>query len=302
VQEGSRKAIVAALLANIGIATAKFVAFAFTGSASMLAEAVHSVADTGNQGLLFLGGRRAGREATPEHPFGYGRERYFWAFVVAVVLFTLGGAFAIYEGIDKLRHPHSPESLGWAVGVLAFAAVMESISFRTARHEAAAERGTMAWPRFIRHSKSPELPVVLLEDFGGLVGLGFALAGVVLAHETGNARFDAAGSLAIGILLCVLAAVLAVEMKSLLIGESASPQQLAAIGGAMVSHPRVTRVIHLRTEHLGPEELLVAAKLEFDHSLSFAELAETIDEVETIVRTAVPMAKLLYIEPDYFRG
>jgi cation diffusion facilitator family transporter len=301
VTEGSRKAIIAAFAANLGIAILKFIAFAITGSAGLLAESVHSLADTGNQGLLFLGGRRARREATADHPFGYGRERYFWAFVVSVVLFTLGGAFAIYEGVDKLRHPHTPESLGWAVGVLVAAVVMESCSFRTAINEANHTRSGQTWRRFIRRSKAPELPVVLLEDFGALVGLMFALAGVILANVTGNARFDAVGSLAIGILLCAIAIVLAIEMKSLLIGESAGPQMEATIAEAMRSHPRVHRLIHMRTEHLAPDELLVAAKVSFDSTLSFEELARTIDDIERIVRERVPEAEYIYIEPDCFR-
>ncbi len=302
VHEGSRKAIVAAFAANLAIAASKFVAFAFTGSAGLLAEAVHSVADTGNQGLLFLGGRKAGKEATDANPFGFGRERYFWAFVVSVVLFTLGGAFAIYEGIDKLRHPHTPEALGWAIGVLALAVVMESLSFRTARHAAEAERAGQSWVHFISRSKSPELPVVLLEDFGAIVGLTFALAGVVIAKATGNARFDAAGSLAIGVLLCVIAIVLSVEMKSLLIGEAADPQTDAALREAFASHESVRRVIHVRTQHLGPDDLLVVAKLEFDPALSTVALSDTINAVERLVRDRVPAARLLFIEPDYFRS
>jgi cation diffusion facilitator family transporter len=302
VTEGSRKAIIAAFVANLGIAISKFVAFAITGSAGLLAESVHSLADTGNQGLLFLGGRRARHEPTAEHPFGFGRERYFWAFVVSVVLFTLGGAFAIYEGVDKLGHPHSPESLGWAVGVLVAAVFMESLSFRTAIKEANHTRHGVSWARFIRRSKAPELPVVLLEDFGALVGLMFALVGVVLANATGNARFDAVGSLAIGILLCAIAIVLAIEMKSLLIGESAGPQVNAAIAQAMESHPNVHRLIHMRTEHIAPDELLVAAKVAFDSKLSFEELALTIDDVERAVRERVPEAEFIYIEPDCWRG
>ena len=299
--EGSRKAILAAFAANLGIAILKFIAFVITGSAGLLAEAVHSLADTGNQALLFLGGRRARQEATPEHPFGYGRERYFWAFVVAVVLFTLGGAFAIYEGVEKLRHPHSPESLGWAVGVLVAAIVLESLSFRTAITEANHTRRGQPWSRFIRRSKAPELPVVLLEDFGALVGLTFALAGVVLATVTDNARFDAVGSLAIGILLCAIAIVLAIEMKSLLIGESAGPQVEAAIAEAIETHPLVHKLIHMRTEHFGPDELLVGAKLEFDSTLSFEEVTRAIDDVERVVRERVPQAEFIYIEPDCFR-
>jgi cation diffusion facilitator family transporter len=301
VHEGSRKAIIAALLANLGIAIMKFVGWAVTQSASLLAEGVHSLADTGNQALLLFGGHRATRSATPDHPFGYGRERYFWSFIVAQVLFLLGGAFAIYEGIEKLRHPHEPESLWWAVGILLGAMVFEGFSFRTAVREARPMRGKSSWLGFIRRTKSPELPVVLLEDSGALVGLVLALFGVVMAKVTGNGRWDALGSLAIGMLLCVIAIFLAVEMKGLLIGESASPDMERRIVAALNGHDEVNHLIHLRTEHLGPDELLVAAKVEFTHSLTMHELASAIDEAEARVRHAVPAARLIYLEPDIQR-
>jgi cation diffusion facilitator family transporter len=299
--EGSRKAIVAAFFANLGIAIAKFVGFAFTGAASMLAEAVHSVADTSNQGLLLLGRRRAEQPPTPAHPFGYGRERFFWGFVVALVIFSLGSLFALVEGIDKLRTPHELESTGWAVGILLLAVCLEAFSFRTAIRERRALKGPDTWYGFIRHAKVPELPVVLLEDFGALIGLAFALAGVVAAHLTGNPRFDAAGSLAIGLLLAAIAFTLVVEMKSLLIGESARPAQRAAIRDAIEGHPLVRRLIHIRTEHIGPEELLVGAKIEFDDGLDVAGLADAIDSVEEAMRAAVPAARVIYLEPDVFR-
>ncbi len=296
--DGSRKAIVAAFIANLGIALAKFAGAAITGSASLLAEGVHSLADTGNQGLLFLGGNRARREATPEHPFGFGRERFFWSFVVALVLFSMGGLFAIYEGIDKLIHPHETESLGVAVAILLFAFALESWSLHTAVRESRPYKGEQSWWRFIRSSRQPELPVVLLEDTGALCGLVFALTGVVLASVTGEPRFDALGSLAIGILLVTIAIVLGVEMKALLIGESATPEMQAKIAEAMRTAPAVKRLIHLRTEHLGPDELLVAAKLEFDRTLSMPALAEAIDDVEARVRAVVPAAHVMYLEPD----
>jgi cation diffusion facilitator family transporter len=300
-KEGSRRAIIAAFLANLGIAAAKFVGFAFTGAASMLAEAVHSLADTGNQALLFLGGARSRKAADEEHPFGHGQERYFWGFVVAMILFSLGALFAIYEGIEKLRHPHSLESPGWAIGILAVAIVLESLSFRTAIKEARHLRGTDSWWQFIHRAKSPELPVVLLEDAGALIGLALALLGVGLALLTGNPRFDAIGSIAIGSLLGAIAAILAVEMKSLLIGEAAGPQDVAAARAAIVGAPRVRRLIHMRTLHLGPEEVLVAAKVEFDPGLTITELGPCIDGLEARVREAVPIAKLIYIEPDAYR-
>jgi cation diffusion facilitator family transporter len=302
-QEGSRRAIFAAFLANLGIAIAKFVGFFVTGAASMLAEAIHSVADTGNQGLLFLGGRRAEQEPNEDHPFGYGRERYFWAFVVSMLLFTAGGLFALFEGEEKLRHPHELESAGWAIGILAIAMVLEGYSLRTARQEAMqARQPGQSWWRFIREAKIPELPVVLLEDVGALFGLSFALLGVVLAQVTGDSRYDALGSIAIGLLLVFIASVLAVEMKSLLIGEAASPEQRRKIRHALESAPHVRCVIHMRTEHLGPDEVLVAAKLELDRDLTFAQLARAIDQAEAIVRNDVPAAKIIYIEPDLHRG
>ena len=299
--EGGRKAIIAAFFANLGIAIAKFIGFFLTGAASMLAEAVHSVADTSNQGLLLLGGRRARRRPTAEHPFGYGRERYFWAFVVALVIFTLGSMFALFEGEEKLRHPHELESVGVAVAILSVAIVFESFSLRTAVRESNHIKGDQSWWSFIRRAKVPELPVVLLEDVGALIGLVFALAGVGLAEITGNARWDAAGSIAIGVLLAVIAITLIIEMKSLLIGESASPDVIATIASTIESTPRVRRLIHMRTQHLGPDELLVAAKLELEADLTVPELAVAIDAVEAAVRAAVPEARVIYLEPDMAR-
>ncbi|MEX0665943.1 MAG: cation diffusion facilitator family transporter [Acidimicrobiia bacterium] len=299
--EGSRRAIAAAFVANLGIAIAKFVAFLATGAASMLAESIHSLADTGNQGLLFLGGRRASRAPSKTHQFGYGRERYFWAFVVALVLFSLGSMFALYEGIAKLVHPHEIKSPEWAFGVLGIAIVLESFSLRTAVHEAAKVRGDRTWWKFIRTSKSPELPVVLLEDVGALVGLVFALVGVATATVTDEPAFDAVGSIAIGLLLGVIAIVLAIEMKSLLIGESASPEEQAVIREAIEGSPDVDRLIHLRTEHLGPEDLLIAAKVDLSPEGNEGT-AQAVDRVEARIRTVAPHAKVIYLEPDEFRG
>lgn len=299
--EGSKRAIWAAFAANLGIALAKLAAFLATGAASMLAEAVHSLADTGNQALLLLGAARARRRATPQHPFGFGRERYFWSFVVALLLFSMGSLFAIYEGIGKVLHPHAVESPGWAFGVLGAALALEGLSLRTAVREARPLRGPRGWWAFVRHARSPELPVVLLEDVGALLGLGFALAGVGLAVATGDARFDALGSIAIGVLLGAIAILLGSEMQSLLIGESAAPEVEARIAAAIDAAPRVRRRIHMRTLHLGPEELLVGAKLEFDARLDAPALARAIDEVEAGIRAAVPEARVIYIEPDVAR-
>ncbi len=301
-QEGSKKAILAAFLANTAIAISKFVGFLITGAASMLAESVHSVADAGNQGLLFLGGARARKTATPEHPFGYGRERYFWSFVVALVLFTLGGLFALYEGIEKLRHPHEIGSATVAFVILGVAIVVEIVSFRTAIRESRHVKGSESWWQFIRRSKTPELPVVLLEDLGALMGLVFAVIGLGLAEITGEPRYDAVGSIAIGVLLVVIAITLVIEMKSLLIGESASPAMLREIQQVIEGSSQVQRLIHMRTQHIGPDELLVAAKLAFDPDLEVPALAEAINEVEHRVRRSVPAARLIYIEPDMHRA
>jgi cation diffusion facilitator family transporter len=302
VKEGSRKAIIAAFLANLGIAIAKLVGFVITGAASMLAEAVHSVADASNQGLLLLGGSRARRPETAEHPFGYGRERYFWSFVVALVLFSLGGLFALFEGVEKLRHPHELESVTVAAVILGLAIVFEIFSFRTAIHESRRVKGDQSWWSFIRHSKQPELPVVLLEDLGALLDLVFALVGVVVAHVTHDARYDAVGSMAIGVLLVAIAVTLAIEMKSLLIGEAASPAALRSIRGAMEGSDHVRRIIHMRTQHMGPDELLVAAKLELDDGLDAAGVCDVINATERAVRGAVPEARLVYLEPDVVRS
>jgi cation diffusion facilitator family transporter len=297
---GGTRAIVAAMVANGGIAIAKFVAYVVTGSASMLAESIHSVADTSNQGLLLLGGKRAQKVADDRHQFGYGRERYFWAFVVAVVLFALGGLFSIYEGIDKIRHPHEVESLVWAIGVLVFAIVAEGWSFRTAIVEARKVKGTRTWSQFIRKSRSPELPVVLLEDAGALIGLVLALVGVGLTAITGEALWDGLGTLAIGVLLVVISITLTIEMKSLLIGEAATEEHIRAITDTVKGVESVRRVIDLKTQHIGPEELLIAGKIEFDHSLANPQLSDAVDEVETALRAAVPLTLQIYLEPDLF--
>ena len=295
------KAIVAAFSANLGIAIAKFIGFLFTKSTSMLAESVHSLADTGNQGLLLLGGKRAARPATDKHQFGHGAERYFWAFIVALVLFLGGAAFAIYEGIAKIRHPHELESPLWAVVILVVAIGLESYSFKTALNEASHACGDASLKQYLRNSRSPELPVVVLEDLGALVGLGLALAGVVLTVLTGNGVFDGVGTLSIGILLAVIAVVLAVKMKSLLIGVAALVEHDAAIRAALVDGGDIVSVIHLRTLHIGPESLLIAAKIEAAANLSLAALANAIDSAEARVRAVLPLESVIYLEPDLRR-
>ncbi len=295
---GGGKAIIAAFLANMGIALAKFIAWFISGSASMLAEAIHSVADSGNQGLLLLGGKRARRAADETHPFGYGRERYFWAFIVAMVLFSLGGAFAIFEGVEKIRHPHEIESAGVAIGILVLAIGLETYSFRTAIAESNKVRGDASWWQFIRRSKNPELPVVLLEDLGAEIGLIIALAAVTTSLVTGDPLYDGIGTLSIGVLLAVIAVILAIEMKSLLMGETADPKVQQAIRERVEADDAVQRLIHLRTQHLGPDELLIGAKVAFVDHLSVPELAAAVIRVEDTVRRAVPEARVMYIEPD----
>ncbi|MEU6217454.1 cation diffusion facilitator family transporter [Streptomyces sp. NPDC047022] len=297
---GGTRAIVAALGANLAIAVSKFVAFAFSGSSSMLAEGVHSLADSGNQFLLLIGGKRSQREATPQHPFGYGRERFIYAFLVSIVLFSVGGMFAIYEGVEKIEHPHALDNWYWPVGVLVFAVIAEGFSFRTAIKESNELRGKLSWAQFIRRAKAPELPVVLLEDFGALIGLVLALGGVGLSLITGDGVWDGIGTVCIGVLLVLIALVLAAETKSLLLGEAAGIDVIREIEAAMVDGDTVPSIIHMRTLHLGPEELLIAAKIAVRHDDTAAEVATAINAAEARVRAAVPIARVIYLEPDIY--
>ncbi|MPZ94362.1 MAG: cation diffusion facilitator family transporter [Propionibacteriales bacterium] len=308
--EGGTRAVVAALLANVGIAVLKFIAFALTGASSMLAEAIHSVADSGNQCLLLFGGKRSQREATEQHPFGYGRDRYIYAFIVSIVLFSVGGLFALYEAYHKwheVREGHPNELLEgpywWvAIAVLSGAIVMESFSFRTAIVESNKTKGDAGWVEFVRSAKSPELPVILLEDLGALIGLVLALIGVGTALLTGNAMWDVAGTAAIGLLLVTIAVVLAIETKSLLVGEGAAPDAARRIRAAIESESTIDRVIHMKTLHLGPDELLVAAKIGVPGSTSAADVAAAIDAAERRIRDAEPVARVIYLEPDVYRS
>jgi cation diffusion facilitator family transporter len=299
--EGGKKAIIAAFLANLGIAIAKFIGFLITGAASMMAETIHSLADTGNQGLLLLGGNRAARPADDKHPFGYGRERYFWAFVVAIVLFTIGAVFALYEGWHKLMDAHHIDSPMVAIVILSVAIVLESFSLRTAVHESRKLKGEQSWVSFIKKTKNPELATVLLEDIGALLGLVFALAGVVLAEVTHKAEFDALGSIAIGILLANIAFVLAKKNRSFLIGESADDAQVTKIRSAIEQSESVEKLIHLRTLQLGPEDLLVTTKLDFRSDVTMQNLGAVIDTIEARIRLVAPEARLIFIEPDTYR-
>jgi cation diffusion facilitator family transporter len=305
--DGGTKAVIAALLANTGIAITKFIAFLLTGFSSMLAESIHSVADAGNQGLLLLGGKRARKDPTEEHPFGYGRERYIYSFIVAIVLFSVGGLFALYEAYHKYHEIHAGHAEtveDWRrfapIVVLLAAIVMEGLSFRTAIRETDKVKGDISFPAFIRRAKSPELPVILLEDLAALLGLTFALAGVGLSLLTGNQYWDVAGTTLIGVLLVVVAIVLALETKSLLLGESATPEAQRRIRSALEATEGVDRVIHMKTSHLGPDELLVAAKIGVPRGVSSEQVAATIDAAERAVRQAEPVAQVIYLEPDIF--
>ncbi|MEE3326230.1 MAG: cation diffusion facilitator family transporter [Myxococcota bacterium] len=299
-QPGNRRAIYAALAANLGIAIAKLVGWAVTGAASMLAEAVHSFADTTNQGLLLWGNAASTRAGDASHAFGYGRERYFWAFIVALIIFSMGSVFAIHEGVNKLQHPHALTDPSVAISILILGILLEGWSFRTAVREARPHKGSRSWWNFIHTTKSPELPVVLLEDFGALVGLVLALLGISLAALTGESRFDAIGSISIGVLLGVIALILAYEMKSLLIGESVRPEHEDLIRSCALAHPRVRRIIHLRTQHLSPDEILLGAKLEFEAGLSREELSQAINQIESEIREGLEGKAFIYIEPDLF--
>ncbi|MEP6481506.1 MAG: cation diffusion facilitator family transporter [Rhodoglobus sp.] len=297
---GGSKAIIAAMLANLGIALSKFVAFFFSGSSSMLAEAVHSLADTGNQLLLLRGGRKSKKQADSEHPFGYGRERYVYAFVVSIILFSVGGVFSLVEGIDKLQHPHPLEVPWLPILILVVAIVLESLSLRTAIRESNHTRGKQSWVQFVRRAKAPELPVVLLEDCAALLGLAFALLGVGLTIITGNSRWDAIGTLAIGVLLIVVALILGMETKSLLVGEGANPDDAVKIRDAINGQPDVEALIHIKTLYLGPDELLVAAKVAFAAKAKLVDVAKSINAVEAAIRAVVPSARVIYIEPDVY--
>lgn len=300
--EGGTKAVVAALAANSGIAVSKFVAFGITGSASMLSEAIHSVADALNQVLLLVGGKRSRREATEKFQFGYGRVRYIYGFVVAIVLFVVGGLYSLYEGVHKVQHPEHVKDVKVAIAVLTVAIILETLSFRTAIREANKSRGSRSLIQFVQDARQPELPVILLEDLGALIGLIFAFIGVSMASITGDGRWDGLGAMCIGLLLIVIAIILVREMISMLVGESALPEENDAARKALESAPLVQQVIHLRTLHVGPDELLVAAKIAVSPAATAADIVAGIDEAEGILRSALPNARYVFLEPDFVRA
>ncbi|TAM68195.1 MAG: cation diffusion facilitator family transporter [Microbacteriaceae bacterium] len=297
---GGSRAIIAAFAANLGIAATKLIAWAFSGSSSMLAEGVHSLADSGNQLLLLLGGRKAKRAADSEHPFGYGRERYVYAFVVSIILFSVGGVFSLYEGVGKLGNPHPIEVWWLPLPVLVIAIGMESFSLRTAAHESKPHKGDESWFRFVRRAKAPELPVVLLEDVAALIGLVFALIGVGLSIITQDGIWDAIGTILIGLLLVAVAIILGIETKSLLVGEGANDADVAAIQAAITSGENAPRIIHMKTLYLGPDELMVAAKLGMPSDHRLRAIAVETNAIEARIREAVPAARVIYIEPDVY--
>ncbi len=296
--EGSMRAIIAALLANTGIAITKFIAAAISGSAAMFAEGIHSLADTGNQILLLIGGKRARRSATAEHPFGYGRSRYIYAFMVSIVLFSVGGLFSMLEGIDKLQHPHELNQVWIPLTVLSVAIVLETLSLRTALVEAKKIRGNTSLVKYIRHAKSPELPVILLEDMAALAGLVFAFAGVGLTALTHNPIWDAIGTIAIGALLIAVAVILGIETSSLLVGEGANADDTKKIRSALETTKGIDSVIHMKTLYLGPEELMVGAKIAVPAGVSSGDIAAAINAAEAAIRDQVPAARVIYLEPD----
>lgn len=297
---GGNKAIIAAFLANLGIAVTKLIAWVFSGSSSMLAESVHSLADAGNQILLLIGGRRAKKVADKQHPFGYGRVRYVYAFVVSIILFSVGGVFSIYEGFSKLQHPHPLEVWWLPMLVLTIAIILESFSLRTAIKESNPLRGNASWVQFIRHAKAPELPVVLLEDVAALLGLVFAFFGVGLTALTQNSLFDAIGTILIGLLLVAVAVVLGIEIKSLLVGEGASDEDVDKIEKALVDGEGIERIIHMKTLYLGPDEFMIGAKVGVAPQTTVRELAVIVDTAERRIRAVVPAARVIYIEPDVY--
>lgn len=297
---GGMRAVIAALLANLGIAASKFVAFFLTGSASMLSEAVHSVADSGNQVLLIIGNKHA-RRVSEHHNFGYGRVRYIYGFIVAIVLFVVGGIYSLYEGIHKVTHPEEIGDTRIAIAVLVVAIVLESFSLRTALQEVEHVRGKRTLWQFIRAARQPELPVIVLEDIGALTGLVFAFVGVVGSTVTGDARWDGLGAAAVGSLLVVIAVILSLEMTSMLVGESALAEDVAAIRTQISASPLVKQLIHVRTLYVGPDELLVAAKIGVDANATGAAMSGGIDEIEIAIRAAVPHARYIFIEPDLIK-
>ncbi|HEY4555235.1 MAG TPA: cation diffusion facilitator family transporter [Lysobacter sp.] len=293
----SIRAILFALGANFAIAVAKGVAAFFTGSSAMLAETVHSLADCGNQGLLLLGLRQAKRPPSPEYPLGYGKAIYFWSFLVAVMLFTVGGMFSLYEGIHKLQHPEPLRQWWWAAGVLVFGIAAEAVSMRACLQEVAKARGSRSLWQWFRESRQAELVVIFGEDLAALLGLMFALAAVLLAVATGNPVWDAVGTIAIGALLIIVAVFVAIEVKAMLIGQSTDPARQQEILRFLEARPEIERVLHLITLQLG-NEVLVSVQAQMREAASVAVLVTQIDAVEKAMKQAFPEVRWSFFEPD----
>lgn len=294
---GSRKVVLMALGANFGIAVSKLVAAVFTGSGSMMAESIHSFADCGNQGLLLLGAARSAKPPNEAHPLGYGRETYFWAFLVAVVLFTLGGAFSVYEGIEKLRHPHELEYVGWAVGVLAVSVVLESVSFAAAWRAVSKVRSGRSLLAWARSTGDVDLLVVTFEDIAALAGLLLALTAVLLAWATGNTMYDAAGSIVVGFVLLAVAVFVGAQMRRLIVGFSAEKSTQDAVRAVWAEHGfDVLRMIAVWS---GPGSVTVSIKLlPRDLTVNAAVLIDRINVAENAVRARVPEVTWQFVEPD----
>lgn len=286
------------MAANAGIAVAKFVAAYLSGSTTMMAEGVHSVADTANQGLLWLGIVLSARRADDRHPLGRSAEAYFWSFIVALLLFFLGGVFAIYEGAHKLGHKEATGSPWVAVGVLLVSLLMEGGSFLVAFKEFRKEKGDATYREALFEGKDPVIPIVLLEDTGAVVGLALALVAVVITFITGDSRVDAVGSIVIGVLLCCIGLVLARDTKSLLIGEGITPAMKAQVVKIVEGVPGVESVRQLLSLHIGPSNILLALKVRFASTFSLADVERTTNELEARVREDIPEMKRIFVEPD----
>jgi cation diffusion facilitator family transporter len=302
-EQGSHRVVVAALLINLLIAAFKFVAAFFSRSSAMLAEACHSLADTTNQIFLLIGMRRSARPPDEEHPFGYGPETYFWAFMVALSIFALGGGFSVHEGIEKILHRHHPgEALGdprWAYAILGVSIVLESYSLIVAMREFRHIRAGRGIRRTLSEARDPTVLTIMFEDVAALFGLGVALAGILLTHVTGNVVYDGAASVLVGVALGAVAFVLARDAKSLLIGEGMPAADLEKIRRIVQAHPDVLDIIHLRTMHLGPEEVMLAIKIRFVATLDVRALEIKINDIEAALRAELPRLRRIYVEPGF---
>lgn len=290
--------IIQSLVANLIIAVAKGVAAVFTRSGAMLAETLHSLADCGNQLLLLLGVRLSRRPPDEKHPLGYGRSLYFWSFMVALLLFTGGGVFSLYEGLHKLGHPEAVENPWLGVAILGFSLVIEGWATISNITEMNRRRGELPFFQYLRESKDSDLVVVFGENSAAVLGLALALVALGLASVTGDPRWDAIGTLAIGVVLIGVAVFLAIEVKSLLVGEAADPAITRAVEALAVEDPKVTRVLRLITVQQGPGEVLVAMKLGFLSGMTFEEVSATINGFETRLRARCPEVKWSFVEPD----